>query len=379
MHAPVAVEENRLLRSIPAARVALIERIARAASGSGGRHELPQRFLRAYFRGVADEDLAERTPRQLAKAALAHLAFGARRAPGRSLVRVFNPDAHQDGFESAHTLVLTVTDDMPFLVDSLGMAFSRAQLAVHLIVHPVLPVRRDRRGHLVDIGANGAEAAHPESWQLYEIDRVSDPAQLDRLQRDLEVTLADVRLAVTDWSAMRERVREIIPRLKAAPPPLPAADVSEASHLLDWMEGRHFVLLGYRRYRLQRGRSEGRPVADPRSGLRILRSTPPAGPTAERHDAARRCARARARAGAADRDQGELDRNRAPRRAARLRRHQDLRRPRSGRPRAPLPRLVDLDRVSRQPVGYPGAAPQSGARHRALRPRPGRPRRQGGA
>src|SRR5256886_12666456 len=59
-------------------------------------------------------------------------------------------------------------------VDSLGMAFSRAQLAVHLIVHPVLQARRDRRGHLVDIGANGAQAAHPESWQLYEIDRVRD-------------------------------------------------------------------------------------------------------------------------------------------------------------------------------------------------------------
>src|ERR1700730_12440886 len=276
MHAPVAVEENRLLRSIPAARVAMIERIARAAAGSGGRNELPQRFLRAYFRGVADEELPERTPRELGKAARpapARRAFGPRRAPGRSLVRVFNPDAHQDGFESAHTLVLTVTDDMPFLVDSLGMAFSRAQLAVHLIVHPVLPVRRDRRGHLVDIGANGAEAAHPESWQLYEIDRVSDPAQLDRLQRDLEVTLADVLLAVTDWSAMRERVREIITRLESDPPPPPAADASEARHLLDWMEGRHFVLLGYRRYRLERGRSEDRLVPDPRSGLGILSST----------------------------------------------------------------------------------------------------------
>src|ERR1700732_1320965 len=360
MHAPVAVEENRLLRSIPAARVAMIERIARAAAGSGGRNELPQRFLRAYFRGVADEDLAERTPRQRAKAPLAHLACGARRAPGRSLVRVFNPDAHQDGFESAHTLVLTVTDALPCLVDSLGMAFSRAELAVHLIVHPVLPVRRDRRGHLVDIGANGAQAAHPESWQLYEIDRVSDPAQLDGLQRDLEATLADVRLAVTDWTAMRERVREIITRLESDPPPLPAADVSEASHLLDWMEGRHFVLLGYRRYRLQRGRSEDRPGPDPRPGPpgappppgpRHPQHPPPARPAPERHDAARRCARARARAGAADRDQGKLDRDRAPRRAARLRRRQDLRRPRSGGRRAPLPRLVDLDRVYRQPAG----------------------------
>jgi glutamate dehydrogenase len=271
MHAQVAAqEENKLFGSIPAARVALIERIARAAAGRSARNELSQRFLRAYFHGVAEEDLAERTPRHLAQAALAHLAFAARRPPGRSLVRVFNPDEAADGFESAHTLVLSVTDDMPFLVDSLSLAFSRAELAVHLIVHPVLRVRRDRRGTLLDIGTNGAQAPQAESWQLYEIDRVTDPGELARLQRELESTLADVRAAVVDWRAMRERVREIITRLESDPPPLPAAEVNEARHLLDWMEGRHFVFLGYRHYRLERGRSEDRLVADTASGLGIL-------------------------------------------------------------------------------------------------------------
>src|SRR5579864_1425639 len=206
-----ASEDSRLLRSIPAARVALIQRIARAAPGGAAQRDLKQRFLRSYFHGVAEEDLAEHQPALLARAALAHLAFGTRRAPGRSLVRVFNPGA-EEGFESPHTLVLTVTDDMPFLVDSLGMALNRAGLAVHLIVHPVLQVRRDGRGRLTDLGANGSGATHAESWQLYEIDRVTDPQQLEKLRRDLESTLADVRAVVNDFMPMRERVREIIAR-----------------------------------------------------------------------------------------------------------------------------------------------------------------------
>ena len=270
MHAHVAPEDSRLLRSIPAARAALIERIARAAAGRTGRNELHQRFLRSYFHGVDEEDLAAHPPGLLAKAALAHLAFGERRASGRALVRVFNPVAGEDGFESPHSLVLTVTDDMPFLVDSLGMALSRAELAVHLIVHPVLQVRRDGRGRLVDIGANGSQAVHAESWQLYEIDRVTEPAQLDKLRRTLESTLADVRAVVNDFMPMRERVREIIARLEADPPPVPAAEVSEARHLLDWMEARHFVFLGYRHYRLERGRSEDRLVPDLLSSLGVL-------------------------------------------------------------------------------------------------------------
>ncbi|MFZ1099352.1 MAG: NAD-glutamate dehydrogenase [Steroidobacteraceae bacterium] len=270
MHAQVASEDSELLGGIPAARLTLIERIARAAGTGGARRELTQRFLRGYFRGVAEEDLAARTPGHLAGAALAHLAFGTRRVPGRALVRVFNPEMAREHFTSPHTLVLTVTDDMPFLVDSLSMAFGRAQLAVHLIVHPVLQVRRDARGRLLAIGANGAQATQPESWQLYEIDRLIDPQQIERLQRDLESTLADVRSAVTDWMPMREKMREIIANLESDPPPLPAAEVSETRHLLEWMEARHFVFLGYRHYRLERGGTEDRLVPDVRSGLGVL-------------------------------------------------------------------------------------------------------------
>jgi glutamate dehydrogenase len=279
MHAQVAPDDNRLLRSIPAARVALIERIAHTVSADGKRGregrslmELQRRFLSAYFRGVGEEDLGERAPALLARAGLNHFEFGAKRAPGQSLVRVFNPDPQRDGFESPHTLVMTVTDDMPFLVDSLGIVFSRAELAVHLIVHPVLEIRRDGRGRILEMGANGTHAAHAESWQLYEIDRQTDPAQIAKIQRDIEATLGDVRAAVADWAPMRERVRELVASLENAPPPLPADEVTEARHLLSWMESRHFVFLGYRYYHLERGSQEDRLVPDPRTGLGILRN-----------------------------------------------------------------------------------------------------------
>ncbi len=64
MHAQAAPDDNRLLRSIPATRVALIDRIAKAVStvskrGGDSRNltDLQQRFVKAYFRGVGEEDL----------------------------------------------------------------------------------------------------------------------------------------------------------------------------------------------------------------------------------------------------------------------------------------------------------------------------------
>jgi len=274
-------DDSRLLRSIPPARLALIERIVRTriasrqgppgSSDAARYREIQQPFLRAYFRGVGEEDLAERAPATLATAARSHLELGWRRAPGQSLVRIFNPDPERDGFESPHTLVQIVTDDRPFLVDSVGIAFSRAGLAMHLIVHPVLEVRRDGRGRIAGLGANGSEPEKAESWELYEIDRQTDPAAIERLRHDIESTLTDVSLAVDDWPAMRERVRSLVADLERDPPPLPSEDIREARQLLEWMEERHFVFLGYRYYRLEREAREDRLVADTRSGLGILR------------------------------------------------------------------------------------------------------------
>src|SRR5579862_513600 len=252
MHAPASSsDDSRLLRSIPPARLALIERIARTrlappqrrpvASDPALYREMRQRFLRAYFRGVGEEDLAERAPATLASAAQSHLELGWRRSPGETLVRIFNPDRARDGFESPHTLVQIVTDDRPFLVDSVGIAFARAGLAMHLIVHPVLEVRRDGRGRLAGLGANGDQPHQAESWELYEVDRQTDPTALERLRQDIESTLTDVSLAVDDWRAMRERARTLIADLERDPPPLPADELAEARQLLDWMEERHFV------------------------------------------------------------------------------------------------------------------------------------------
>jgi glutamate dehydrogenase len=279
MQAPdLSSDDSRLLRSIPPSRLALIERIVRTRIAprqgppAGSDRETLQRFLRAYFRGVGEEDLAERTPAALAGAARSHLELGWRRTPGQSLVRIFNPDRERNGFESPHTLVQIVTDDRPFLVDSVGIAFARAGLAMHLIVHPVLEVRRDGRGRLAGLGANGGEPHRAESWELYEVDRQTDPAALERLRHDIESTLSDVTLAVDDWPTMRERVRSLVADLERDPPSLPSDDVSEARQLLQWMEERHFVFLGYRYYRLERGASEDRLIAEARSGLGILRA-----------------------------------------------------------------------------------------------------------
>src|SRR5690606_21415956 len=107
-----------------AARQHLIDTIAKEARGTRGAAAPLAAFVKDYYRGVDESDLRATGPEVLAAAAAGHLRFGATRKPGQALVRVFNPSAARDGWDSARTVVEVVTDDMPFLVDSLAMVLN---------------------------------------------------------------------------------------------------------------------------------------------------------------------------------------------------------------------------------------------------------------
>ena len=107
-----------------------------------------EEFARQYYRGVPPEDLAGLDPLDVYGAVLAHWSFARHREPGTPSVRVYNPEFEQHGWQSAHTVVELVSDDMPFLVDSTTMELSGQGAGIHLLVHPVIRVRRNGDGEL---------------------------------------------------------------------------------------------------------------------------------------------------------------------------------------------------------------------------------------
>src|SRR3954447_15644601 len=90
-------------------------------------------FVRAYYRRAPAADLSGREPVDLYGAALAHWTFGRGRAAqgdGAARVRVYNPTFEQHGWQSPHTAIEIVSDDMPFLVDSVSMELSRRETGI---------------------------------------------------------------------------------------------------------------------------------------------------------------------------------------------------------------------------------------------------------
>ena len=254
---------------IPRRRITLIERIVRAARTLRGAP--PAALLRDYFRGVGEEDLASHSPRALALLASRHYELGKRRRPGETRIQAFSPEAGDPSGER-HSFLLVVTDDRPFLVDSLNLALSTAGIGVQMLIHPVLDAHRRGDGRLLAaMHASGPSQYTRESWQLYEIDRQSDERRLEDLCMRLRSVLDDVRATVEDWQSMRQKVRDVVANLSAGARPPRTPERIEAIALLQWVEAAHFVFVGYRYHALKRGRVSDKLLPRARSGLGILR------------------------------------------------------------------------------------------------------------
>ena len=261
-------------------------------SGLGQSHPVSAQMVNddlvhTYYRHLDPEDRAGRTDDELRRRVLAHVGAGSRRDVGESSVTVESGDSG--------TLVFVVTDDMPFLVDSVTNEVLRHTKELSLVMHPTFVAQRsDADGTLVGLlpvpasgpVASGDTAAMPslgaiaapagahtviESWICVEIlDRLEPEAAL-ALEQGVATVLHDVRAAVADWQPMRARARELAAEIRGGSMPATAADAPEAAELLDWLDQGNFTFLGYREYALETT-ADGdslRPLGE--TGLGLLR------------------------------------------------------------------------------------------------------------
>src|SRR5207249_6444243 len=133
----------------------------------GAQAPIVETFLRAYYGDAPPEDLEGL---DLYGAALAHWHLVQRRNPGEVKLHAYTPTAEEHGWRSTHSVIEIVSDDMPFIVDSVAMALTRRGTAIHRFIHPAVRVRRDESGSLLELMPwDAAESA--ESLVHVEIDR----------------------------------------------------------------------------------------------------------------------------------------------------------------------------------------------------------------
>ncbi|WP_370935425.1 NAD-glutamate dehydrogenase [Amycolatopsis sp. cg13] len=214
-------------------------------------------LIRLYYRHIPADEIVGDDPVALVGAVRSHLQLAKKRMPGRPAVRLLNPTTAEDGWTRDATVVQVVTDDMPYLVDSVTAEFARDGVQVQRIVHPIVVVSRGLTGELEGLHLDADPADPPagasaESWMLVEIDLVTDPQRARELDNRLSSVLGDVREVVEDAEKMAQTACSLAETLEQNPPKLPgnSDEVVEGARLLRWLADGHFTFLGYRKYEL---------------------------------------------------------------------------------------------------------------------------------
>ena len=365
--------------AIPAARQKLIERIATTSRRMRKRADpLPaDSFIRQYYHGVAEEDLAEYRSEELAAAALAHLRFASVRKPAQPLVRIYNAEEARDGWTSRHTS--RRSDGRRHAVPG-RLTRHGADASGSNDPHDGAPgarrAPRSSRAH--------RRARRGRSHQRSVPPRVvaTDPDRPHRRRAARARAGAEAPAYVERRAGSRGRLAgdaSARRRSRAGDNSPPAADRQQRSPRDQGaarVDGRQPLHLS--------GLSPVSPAPRPRRGHpRAAAGDRPGHPArAARHPGRADHAdgpgpRACAQAGPADDHQGELDVDRASRDVSRLRRAEDVRQHRPGHRRETLPRAVHFRGLQPQPARDSAVAAQDRQHGRALRPRSRQPRRQG--
>src|SRR5687768_294557 len=274
------------LAALEAARDEKRRLLARAAEAArSGKRGLPAgctaddlpALLRRYYWSEPAAEVLGHDPAELAELALGHLRLAEVRPPGSATV-----DVHR--LPDGRAVIRLVTDDMPYLVDSVTAEVVRQGVDLAHTVHPVVVVRRDVAGRIKafcdssDAAACGADAL-TESWMAVVLDGPVDDEAAADLVAGLRTVLDDVRAVDEDADRIRARVLEIAERLdklaaeqEPAKGSDPADDPTEAAALLRWLVDGNFVFLGARDVDLVQRSGKPSSRAVPGTGLGVLRS-----------------------------------------------------------------------------------------------------------
>ncbi|MEL4272468.1 NAD-glutamate dehydrogenase [Shewanella xiamenensis] len=230
-----------------------------------------EQFATCLYAHMSKDDLNARNDSDLYGAVLSLWNALNKTPKGETHLRVFNPSQSKHGWQSTHSIIEVIQPDMPFLVDSVGMALNRMGITAHMMLHTPLAIERSAQEVTkVTYLKQSPDSNEQVAVFLIEIDRQNSSADIKALEREIQSVLGDVAASVNDWEAMSAKLSETIKDLPKRPFPGEKQELEEAINFLTYLNNHHFTLLGYRQYDLKRVEGDVELVPNMASSLGLM-------------------------------------------------------------------------------------------------------------
>jgi glutamate dehydrogenase len=208
--------------------------------------EVQKNLLKALASKIPSEDLEQIDHEIFAGMVVTQWDLAKNRKPGERRIKIETPLLK--GHSYRKTVIDFVNDDMAFLVDSIAAEINKKNSLIELLLHPIIYVRHDKSGKLVDASDTPKEGYTRQSHIRVRIRETLSEEQLKNLEADLYTALEDVFIANRDWKAMLAKLKETREELAQAKTRHDAKDIERYCAFLDYLHDNNFTLLGYREY-----------------------------------------------------------------------------------------------------------------------------------
>ena len=208
------------------------------------------KFGQLLLKTMAFDDIDGRSDSDLYGSILSLWHLLQNKKPGEPTIKVFNPEIAKHGWQSSHTVIEIMIDDMPFLVDSLRMAINRFNITSHLILHRPMKLVRNKNNQVTQFieGEADDNTYSKETVLFIEIDRQSRDKDLQSLTEELRSVVSEVSLSVSDWQKMRDQLTNLTKNFDKSKSRASAQVKAQGKTFLNWLNDHNFTLMGYRYY-----------------------------------------------------------------------------------------------------------------------------------
>lgn len=171
------------------------------------------------------------------------------KSPKKASVEVINPNVEEHEWQSQHTIVSIVHDEIPFVIDSARLALNKLGINIHTIYHATFSVKRDKAGQFKGFSESGSR----ELILCLEMDRTSNLEERSSIEDALSKVMVDVVYVVDDFPLMLEKTQDVIKSLSSKHLPFEKEELEEARVFLEWIANNHFSFLAYDEYIVEDG------------------------------------------------------------------------------------------------------------------------------
>lgn len=211
-----------------------------------GKQQDLQRLVHALFDQAAMRDLEKYNQSDLAGMVVTLWHALAQRNSRSASVAVINPNVEEHEWQSQHSIVTILHDDIPFVIDSARLALNKLEQSIHSIFYASLPVKRDAKGAFK--GFVDDDSAKQELLVCIEVDRTSDNGERDAMLAELNSVISDVDYVVDGFSDIVAKTKDVVKDLETKRYPIEAERVEEAQVFMQWCASNHFTFLAYDEY-----------------------------------------------------------------------------------------------------------------------------------